>query len=128
MVRLGVIGKPSDWLIASNVDYKNVKDKFNIDLIDIEINELIDAYNLKNAAKPQYFYELEHKNSFNQQEIDKAYILYLSIKDLINKYNLKGITIRCFDLLKPLVTTSCLAFALLNQPVPLLNMFALLQV
>ena len=52
MTRLGVIGKPSDWLIASNVDYKNVKDKFNIDLINIDINELIDVYNSKIAAKP----------------------------------------------------------------------------
>ena len=61
MTRLGVIGKPSDWLIASNVDYKNVKDKFNIDLIDIDINELIDVYNSNIATKPKYFYELEHK-------------------------------------------------------------------
>lgn len=115
MTRLGVIGKSSDWLIASNVDYKNVKDKFNIDLINIDINELIDVYNSKIAAESQYFYELEHKNTFDKEEIDKAYILYLAIKDLINKYNLEGVTIRCFDLLKPLVTTSCLAFALLNK-------------
>ena len=97
MTRLGVIGKPSDWLIASNVDYINVKDKFNIYLIDIDINELIDVYNLKITVEPQYFYELEHKNTFNKEEIDKAYILYLSIKELINKYNLEGLTIRCFD-------------------------------
>ena len=29
-VRLGVVGKPSDWLIASQVDYKDVLERMNI--------------------------------------------------------------------------------------------------
>ena len=41
--RLGVIGKPSDWLIASKVDYKEVKEKFFIDIVDIPYEEFIDA-------------------------------------------------------------------------------------
>ena len=115
MNRLGVIGKPSDWLIGSIVDYNNCKEKFDIELFDIEISELIEMYNCKIAAKHEYFYNLDYKNPFNKEEVDKAYILYLAIKDLVNKYNLQGITIRCFDLLKPICTTSCLAFALLNK-------------
>ena len=115
MIRLGVIGKPSDWLIASNVDYKKVKEILNIELVDIKMDELIDAFTSKIAAKPQYFENLEHKNDFSKTEIHKAYILYLVIKDIVKKYNLKGLTIRCFDLLKTIVTTSCLAFALLNK-------------
>ena len=39
--KLGVIGKPSDWLIASEVDYKKVKDTLGISLIDIEMDELV---------------------------------------------------------------------------------------
>ena len=115
MNRLGVIGKPSDWLIASNVDYQRTKKIFNIDLVDIEIQELIDAYNSKSAAEHEYFCTFETKNKFSESEIIRAYKLYLALKDLINKYNLKGITIRCFDLLKVICTTSCLAFALLNK-------------
>ena len=115
MTRLGVIGKPSDWLIASKVDYSKAKSIFNIELFDIEISELIDIYNSKISAKLDSFTILAHKNTFKQSEIDKAYLLYLSIKDLVNKYNLKGLTIRCFDLLSTICTTSCLAFALLND-------------
>ena len=29
-LRLGVVGKPSDWLIASSVDYAAVLEKMNI--------------------------------------------------------------------------------------------------
>ena len=42
MAKLGVIGKPSDWLIASDVDYKKVNELFDIELVDIDIKELID--------------------------------------------------------------------------------------
>ena len=31
-LRLGVVGKPSDWLIASSVDYAAVLEKMNIEM------------------------------------------------------------------------------------------------
>ena len=40
--RLGIIGKPSDWLIASDVNREQVKGLLGIDLIDIPMNELLD--------------------------------------------------------------------------------------
>jgi len=40
-VSLGVIGQPSDWLIASEVDYLKVKEILGISLINIEMKELI---------------------------------------------------------------------------------------
>ena len=39
-MRLGVLGKSSDWLIASQVDYKMVLDKMNCELVDIPFEEL----------------------------------------------------------------------------------------
>ena len=41
--RFGVIGKPSDWLISSTVDYAAAKKKLGAELIDIPIEELIEA-------------------------------------------------------------------------------------
>ena len=42
--RFGVLGKPSDWLIASNVNYENAKRLHNIELIDIPIDKVCDYY------------------------------------------------------------------------------------
>ena len=39
-LRLGVVGKPSDWLIASNVDYKDVLETMNLELVDVPIEEM----------------------------------------------------------------------------------------
>lgn len=40
--RLGVIGRPSDWLISSACDYDAVKKKTGIEIIDIPIDDLVD--------------------------------------------------------------------------------------
>ncbi len=111
MVNLGVVGHPSDWLIASEVDYKKAKKLFDINLIDIDIDELILLSNvISTPCDPSIF-----EDRFDEEELNKAYHIYLALKEIIKKYNLKGLTIRCFDLLGTLKSTSCLAFALLNK-------------
>lgn len=112
MERLGVIGKPSDWLIASKVNYQNVKELFDIDLIDIDINELIDLANSFTSTPLNE--DFKHLN-YNKKELQKAYTIYLALLKIISKYNLKGLTVRCFDLLNTLHSTSCLAFGFLNK-------------
>lgn len=107
-VNLGVIGKPSDWLISSLVNYDDVKSLYNINLIDISIEEVIETYNkiVSNGS-----FNLE----YNKEELNKSYHLYLALKEIVNKYNLKGFTIRCFDLLSTLKTTACLSLAYFND-------------
>lgn len=112
MHKLGVIGKPSDWLISCNINEEKLIKKFNIGLIYISSEELIKSINnhLDVVCPKDLIYA-----SFVQNELNKAYAIYLGIKDLIKKYELEGFTIRCFDLLHVIHSTSCLALALLND-------------
>ena len=48
--RYGVIGKPSDWLISSDVDYSAAADTLGAELIDIDIEELISLWKESAAA------------------------------------------------------------------------------
>ena len=105
---LGVIGKPSDWLIASDVNYNDALSKFNVNLIDISLDEVIANYqNDDNSYKVN--------GEFDKEELSKAYKLYKAFRTVKDKYNLKGLTIRCFDLLGALHTTGCLGLSLLND-------------
>lgn len=112
---LGVIGKPSDWLIASKVNKKQVKDTFHINLIDIKMEELYEFIDLHEIDTKQNRY-VELMNKYKDKETLKMSLyIYSGIKKLVEKYNLKGLTIRCFDLLKKYNNTACLALALLNE-------------
>lgn len=106
--KLGVIGKPSDWLIASTVSYENAARLHNVELIDIPINKVCDYY----------LYSINDYNfkfDYNKEEINKALKLHKALNTIKDEYSLNGLTIRCFDLLNKLNTTSCLSLALLNQ-------------
>lgn len=106
--RFGVIGKPSDWLIASNVNYENAKRLHNIEIIDIPIDKVCDYY-----FKSINDYNLEF--NYDSKEIDKALKIHQALQKIKEEYNLNGLTVRCFDLLGRLKTTSCLSLSLLNQ-------------
>lgn len=98
--RLGVIGKPSDWLIASDVDYRKASASVGLGLVDIPIAELIDEVNS---------YNVKDIRSFEGSEA-----ICEALKKMVSRYNLSGLTLRCFDLLDTLHNTGCLALARLN--------------
>ena len=95
-LRLGVVGKPSDWLIASNVDYKDVLETMNLKLVDVPIEEMTSL-----------------------GEVDPgmagAEAVYQRLKEIVIKYNLQGVTLRCFDLLSTVKNTGCIALSKLND-------------
>jgi len=112
--KLGVIGKPSDWLIASAVDYKKIKDTLGISLIDVEMDELVkevdQGYNFPHPKLKDI-----REKGFNKESIDGALKIYNGFKAIVNKYKLDGITVRCFDLLEIYKNTGCLGISLLND-------------
>lgn len=109
---LGLIGRSSDWLISSDVDPKNALEKFDVNLVYIPIQELIDEYNKLSSFE---IYDSLKDKKFDPKEVSKAERLYNAIKVLVKKYNLSGFTIRCFDLLGTLKTTACLALSHFND-------------
>lgn len=109
---LGLIGRSSDWLISSDVDPKNALEKFDVNLVYVPIQELIDEYNKLSSFE---IYDSLKDKKFDPKEISKAERLYNAIKVLVKKYNLSGFTIRCFDLLGTLKTTACLALSHFND-------------
>ena len=86
--RLGLIGNPSDWLISSRFDHHIVKERLGIELVYIPIQELLEMPNVKK--------------------------IYEALKVLVEKYQLQGFTLRCFDLLTTIHDTGCMALARLN--------------
>lgn len=108
--RLGVIGKPSDWLIASHADADGIRRKLGVELLEIPIDELLDTLSATPVPVPT-----EHSDMPAVHEaLPGAYRIYEALKTVIQKYGLQGFTIRCFDLLDTIHNTGCWALAKLN--------------
>ncbi|MGM9736012.1 MAG: hypothetical protein ACI3ZL_06330 [Candidatus Cryptobacteroides sp.] len=117
--KLGIIGEPSDWLIASRADKDAVRRRIGVELVDIPISELIESARTMDSTQ----YEQEDIIAGLRKDapesvrkyIQGAIDIYGGLKALIRNYGLSGLTIRCFDLLDALGNTGCLALALLNS-------------
>ncbi len=119
--KLGIIGEPSDWLIASQPDKKAVKDKLGIEFIDIDIRELIDlAKESSHNPFTEYASSIVAGLRSDAPEAVRKYVegaveIYSALRSMVARYGLSGLTLRCFDLLDALGNTGCLALALLNS-------------
>ena len=113
-IKLGVIGKPSDWLIASDVDYLKVKETLGISLIDIEMDELVKEIDRGHCFDYPKLNDIKNKG-FDSKSIEGALKIYNGFKAIVNKYKFDGITVRCFDLLEIYKNTGCLGLSLLND-------------
>ncbi len=107
--RLGLVGDPSDWLIASQPDEAYMH-RLGIDLVKIPMAELLAEY----ERVPDSVCDLRSEVPAVQRALPGANRIYLALKCLVEKYQLHGFTIRCFDLLGAVHNTGCLALARLN--------------
>lgn len=114
-MRLGVVGKPSDWLISSEVNYKEAKDKLGVSLIDISSEEFLNKIKTSKSKLDPAIFEPLLNEKVNKETLVGALQIYSALRDIISEHKLNGITVRCFDLLGTVKNTSCLALAMLNK-------------
>ena len=109
--KLGVVGKPSDWLISSAADAGMVKRKLGIELKEIEMPELLTTI----AETPLPTAEYEAPTEGIRNALPGAWQIYHALRKMVDRHALKGLTIRCFDLLSEVHNTGCIALAQLNS-------------
>ena len=113
--RYGVVGKPSDWLISSDVDYKKAKEDLGVTLVDITFNEFKDEIEHAKSIVDPVVFESKLNKKISKETLEVALKIYCALYSIIKKHDLDGLTVRCFDLLGVYHNTSCLALALLNE-------------
>lgn len=117
--RAGVVGRPSDWLIASDPDRAAVRDRLGVELVDVPMDELVPEIRMGLCEAPSGFPLKSVRHSVNpavtQKVFDGALGIYGALKRIIDRYDLSAVTVRCFDLLSSVGNTGCLALALINS-------------
>lgn len=119
-LRIGVIGTPSSWLIASNVDYLLAKRRWGIEYLDIPLERIYDVYdrikdNEVGASCAAVASQALACREGTPEDMIKAMRLYRAIKRICKEEKLSAVTVSCFKLIERTGTTGCLALAMLND-------------
>ena len=110
-MRVGVIGQPSDWLIASKADPVALTDKLGVKLVEVPMQELLNEI----AKAPRENAPAEEPMADNvRKSYPGATQIYHALEGLVKRYELGAFTLRCFDLLTAVGNTGCLALASFN--------------
>jgi len=116
--RIGLVGEPSDWLVASGVDHAFVKGRLSVELVEIDIDELVERIGHARVPKKEiaaFVREAEAVEEPDAADIRGAVAVYKGLRGLVDDYRLAALTVRCFDLVNRLGNTGCYALSRLND-------------
>lgn len=108
---IGVVGPPSDWLVASMPDPDVLKAAWGPTAVPIGLDRLYQVYTTDPDVEPLPAGETR----VTIGEINKAEGIYRGLQDLVAGEHLDALSLRCFDVIGDIDTTGCLALARLND-------------
>lgn len=116
--KIGLIGDPSAWLVASSPDPKTIREVFGPEVVKIPMQELAPytaAANGADAVAAKFREVFPKIEGPADSDLLASARIYLGLKALIKKYELTALTVRCFDLVMKNKASGCLALSLLND-------------
>lgn len=120
-LRLGRIGEPSEWLVGSMPESAHVKDAWGPSVIDVPLELLRTAIHETEASEAsvlqQSFEAGAHRiGEPSPSDLEMAARVGTALRRVVREQGLDAFSLRCFDLVKDLQTTGCLALsALLDE-------------
>lgn len=119
-MRIGVMGIPSSWLVASNVDYLLAKRRWGVEYTDIPLERIYEYFDgITDDEVGESCALLAGKalacREASPEDLIKAMRLYRAIKRIVEEERLSAVTLSCFRLIDRTGSTGCLALALLND-------------
>jgi len=118
--RIGLVGKPSDWLIASMPEYSLLKKIWGPHIEDVNFdkffNEVLWIDSSDNEKSILEF--IQHASIIDgpgKIDFKKSIDIYTALQQIVKENNLNAISLRCFDLVTRHQSTGCYALSQLND-------------
>jgi len=114
--RIGIVGTPSDWLIASCPNPKVISDKWGLEVIPLVLGnlpKLMEQYSREEIEPTLNSFVSRAKEvaEASHQDLENGVRVYLALKEILKENRLDALTIRCFDLVVDHQTTGCFALS-----------------
>jgi L-fucose isomerase-like protein len=118
--RLGIVGGPSSWLVASSPDAEVVRRRWGPDLVTVDPTRMIEMTRVPvvpTGVLAERFTAVADpiRSSVRRDAVNDAMGVRTALGDVLENDDLDAVTVRCFDLLGDPGTSGCLALASLND-------------
>jgi len=117
--RLGLVGTPSDWLVASTPSKEVVRERWGPELVDVSIPATIERFEAVPVSIGQHaaarFGGVAADRLPAPHDVATAARLEPALRDMMTTNDVDAITVRCFDFLGSIETSGCVALAQLND-------------
>ncbi|MGQ9477138.1 MAG: hypothetical protein ACUVRH_01380 [Candidatus Bipolaricaulia bacterium] len=116
--RIGLVGRPSDWLVASGIEPARLRE-LGLEPVELEVAEVLAR--VRALSDRSFTREVEELKGVaercepDRETIAGAIRIYHALRELAEEHRLSALTVRCFDLIGPLRNTGCYALARLND-------------
>ncbi|MFW9965982.1 MAG: hypothetical protein ACFFEA_02420 [Candidatus Thorarchaeota archaeon] len=117
--KLGIIGKPSHWLIASSVNVAAVKNRWGLTIeshpMDILLDNIAPKLSEESETQLKGFLSSASCTDIPDEEVEKAARVAQQVSEIVDSNELDAVTIECFDLLMQTKISGCYALSTLNE-------------
>ncbi len=118
--RLGRIGAPSDWLVASMPAPELVRATWGPEVVDVPMAELLAALRDADGGEAGRVREDATAGAAAVREpsaddLEAAARVTVALRAVVRAHRLDACTVRCFDLVREAATTGCLALSWLQD-------------
>lgn len=118
--RIGVLGAPAPWVIASSVDYYLAKQRWGIEFVNIPLTRIYDTFDKISeddvSTLCTHFISTAYAcNGSTPTALINSMRFYKAVKQICEEEGLTAVTLNCYKTLKDIGVTGCLANALLND-------------
>jgi len=117
-LRIGAVGDPSDWLVASSQDAKAVATSWGPSMVPVTIDTLRARIEAVRASgeKPDgealsFWNASDSRTGPSEGDFYKSYTVYRALRQLTGELRLDALTLRCFDLVTLDASTGCYALS-----------------
>ncbi len=114
--RLGRIGAPSDWLVASTPDPAAVTSTWGPTVVDVPLEEVVGALRDGDPAeaaaiRDAFVSDARDVREPSPADLDAATAVAAALRRVARRHRLDACTVRCFDLVIDRRTTGCLGLS-----------------
>ncbi|MFW9920922.1 MAG: hypothetical protein ACFFED_15080, partial [Candidatus Thorarchaeota archaeon] len=114
--RLGLIGKPSSWLIASNIDVDAVREVWGIEILEYDL-AVLESITTNSEISGVYASYRDNATdvAIPVEELKKASQVAELLHTHIKEQQLDAVSVQCFDFLMKTKISGCLALCNANN-------------